>query len=548
MKYLPLAILPLVFSFLGWSNSQTPEPSRLIVLSETFVDIHILWHQDEPLSQLGDWLKALKIRFELSDNGIWFETPNKVSCFWAKDSTKVDVGGQTVDVNPLQQQEGSFWVPIVSLARLLGLKAIVNAEKRTVKLVSSLQSVEAKRTELGWLVTLTFSYPLPNFPKTGTLHQPERAYADFAGAAIEQVNLPELKDATPLTGLRLGQFTDEPPVVRFVADASEPVLIRVAGKELTEEGSERWHLLIQPETKPKQWFGQIFLKENEAMKAVILILGRLESGIALKQVGKSVTVSLPEKPIFNHHLAISGDGIIESVSVDTEGVGTRLTISLREPATAHWQFEGNEGIAVLIEALSNRAKQIRLIVVDAGHGGKDPGAMSPPSQDKPRLVEKELTLDIAFRLKRLLEQAGYKVLMTRTDDTYVPLPTRVTIANSVQAHAFVSVHLNSYPYPGGQWGTEVYYWTPQSYPLAESVYRHLLALLGRKGNGIRQRKLYVTRNTIMPSVLVESCYLNHPEEEELLRSEEFRERIALAICRGLMEFFGDLKELKPKGE
>jgi N-acetylmuramoyl-L-alanine amidase len=178
--------------------------------------------------------------------------------------------------------------------------------------------------------------------------------------------------------------------------------------------------------------------------------------------------------------------------------------------------------------------------VDAGHGGHDPGALSPFSP----LTEKQLTLDIALRLRRLLEQAGYRVQMTRETDVYLSLADRVALANRLQADAFVSVHLNSFPRPGERSGTEVYYWTPQSLPLAEAIYRNLLALLGRKGNGVRRRRFYVIHHTTMPSVLVEACYLNHPEEEQLLRDENFRQKIALAIFRGIAEFFGDQRILQ----
>ncbi|MCS7265325.1 MAG: N-acetylmuramoyl-L-alanine amidase [Armatimonadetes bacterium] len=548
MNRLTSMSLILVAIFASCCSPQTPEPSRLIALKEIFTDLPILWNQDEPLAKIGNWLKALRVDWNLSDKGLQLNAPNKVTCFWAKGMKQVNVRGQTIEVSPLLCQGGSVWIPLVSLARLLGLKAIVNAEKRTVKLTSPLQKIEVSQNEIGWLATLTFGYPLSDLPKLGTLRYPERAYADFLGASLDQTDLPEVKDLNPLTGLRLGQFSDEPPIVRFVADALEPVTIRTVGREISEDGFEKWHLLIQPASKPNRWLGQIFIKENEPKRAVVLILGWLEGGINLKQSAKTVTVSLPEKPILSSDLSLPNDGILESVALETEVSGTKLTISLREPANVHWQFESNIGVAVVIESLSNRARQVRLIVVDAGHGGKDPGAISPFRSGKLQLIEKHLTLDIAFRLKSLLEKIGYKVVMTRTDDTYIPLPERVAIANSIQADAFVSIHLNAFPQPGGQWGTEVYFWTPQSYPLAECVYRNLLSLLGRKGNGIRQRQLYVVRHTIMPSVLVEPCYLNHPEEEELLRSEEFRERIALAIFRGLVEFFGDLAELKRRGE
>jgi len=528
--------------------AQTQAPTRLLVLGETFADLPVLWEAEEPFAPVGAWMSALKLRWTLKGEGIEIEAPNRLRFFWAKGSTNVTVNGRNFEVTPLLQRDGVFFIPLVSLARVLGLTAIVNPEKKVVKLASPLRDIKASRTEFGFLVTLTFGYPLPTFPKTGVLHQPERAYADFSGAALGSVSPPTPPESTPLTGFRLGQFSDDPLVVRFVADSTSPVSVGVAGRELTNDGGERWHLVFQPLEERVQWLGQVLLRENSPTRAVFLLLGRFGSDLRLKQEETTLTVALPSKPVFASDLPTQGDGLVKRAFLSSDESETKLVVELREPASARWQLESDFGVALVIELAPQRPKQVRLIVVDAGHGGKDPGAMSPLRQDKPRLVEKELTLDIAFRLKRLLEQAGYKVLMTRTDDTYVSLPDRVAIANNAQAHAFVSIHLNSFPQPGGQWGTEVYYWTPQSYPLAESIYRHLLALLGRKGNGIRRRQLYVVRHTVMPSVLVEACYLNHPEEEELLRSEEFRERIALAICRGVLEFFGDLRTLERRGE
>ena len=523
-------------------------PTRLLVLGETFSDLPVLWDAGEPFAPVGDWMSALKLHWRVRSEGIEFEAPNRLRFFWAKDSTNVTVNGRSVEVTPLRQQEGVFLIPLVSLARALGLTAIVNSEKKVVKLASPLKEIETSQTDFGLLVSITFGYPLPTFPKTGVLRQPDRAYADFTGAALSSVNLPTPPELTPLTGFRVGQFSDDPPILRFVADSTAPISIAVAGRELTSDGCEKWHLVLQLPGKRPQWLGQIIVRENSPTRAVFFLFGWLGGELSLKQEATTLIATIPAKPIFASDLTMPSEGLAKNAYLESDERNTKLVVELREPANAYWQLEGDLGIAIIVELASQRPKQVRLIVVDAGHGGKDPGAMSPTRQDKPRLIEKELTLDIAFRLKRLLEQVGYKVLMTRTDDTYVPLPTRVAIANSVQAHAFVSIHLNSYPQPGGQWGTEVYYWTPQSYPLAESVYRHLLALLGRKGNGIRQRQLYVVRNTNMPSVLVEACYLNHPEEEELLRDEGFRERIALAICRGIMEFFGDLRTLERRGD
>lgn len=538
----------LLLVFWGLANAQSPIPSRLLVLRETFTEMPILWEAEEPFAPAGEWMSALKLRWTIQAEGMRIETPNNRSFLWEKGSTTVTVDGHTVKVTPLLPQGEVFWVPLVSLARVLGLKAIVNPERQVVKLISPLRSVEFSQTKFGWLLSFTFGYPLPDFPKTRTLSQPDRAYSDFTGAALDNVNLPSAPGGTILSGFRLGQFSDDPPIVRFVADAVAPVSISVAGRELTEDGSERWHLLLHPSTAQPQWFGQVLMRENTPQRATFLLLGWFGSELSLKREANTIIVTLPSQPMFGADLKIVNEGLVRSAFLEDEGEVVKLVITVREPGNTYFRSEGNWGTTLVIELPLQGQRQVRLIVVDAGHGGKDPGAMSPQSPNKEQLIEKHLTLDIAFRLKRLLESAGYKIVMTRTDDTYVPLPERVSIANNAKADAFISVHLNSFPTPGGQWGTEVYYWTPQSYPLAESIYRNLLALLGRKGNGIRRRQLYVVRHTNMPSVLVEPCYLNHPEEEELLRDENFRERIALAIYRGIAEFFSDLRILERRGE
>jgi len=540
--------IALLAIFIGAAVAQEPVPTRLLVLGESFSDLPILWEQEEPFAPVGKWMSALQLQWVVRDDGIAIKTPDNRFFFWSSNAATVTANGRTVEVTPLRQKGEEFWVPLISLAKILGLTAIVNPEKRVIKLVSPLQSVEAIQTEIGWLVTLTFAYPLNSFPKTGKLRQPDRAYADFLGAALTMVSLPVPTDTTLVMGFRVGQFSDDPPIVRFVADANQPLSIGVAGRDLTEDGRERWHLVLQPAVNRPQWVGQILLRENTPERATFLLLGWFGSGLKLRQEGKALIVSLPTKPLFSIAPSDFGEGLVQAALVETENGEARLSVALRQPANAYLRTEGDLGFALVIEVPSQVARQVRLIIVDAGHGGKDPGAISPLRTGKPQLIEKHLTLDIAFRLKRLLENAGYKVVMTRTEDVYVPLPDRVAIANNLRADAFVSVHLNSFPQPGAQWGTEVYFWTPQSYPLAESIYRNLLAILGRKGNGIRQRQLYVVRHTVMPSVLVEPCYLNHPEEEELLRDENFREKIAIAICRGIMEFFGDLRTLERRGE
>ena len=167
------------------------------------------------------------------------------------------------------------------------------------------------------------------------------------------------------------------------------------------------------------------------------------------------------------------------------------------------------------------------IVIDAGHGGHDRGGV--PYQ---RIGEKGLTLDVAQRLKRVLEAGGYRVIMTRNSDVFIPLGTRVGIANSYRGATFVSVHFNSSPRAGAN-GVETYYYRSDSASLAASIHRNVVAGAPSENRGIRRRGFYVLRRTAIPSVLVECGFLTNPTEGRLALSASYRQQLAERIARGI---------------
>jgi len=167
------------------------------------------------------------------------------------------------------------------------------------------------------------------------------------------------------------------------------------------------------------------------------------------------------------------------------------------------------------------------IVIDAGHGGYDRGGV--PGQ---RISEKDKTLDVSQRLRRILQASGYRVIMTRDSDVFVPLPTRVAIANSYRGATFVSVHFNCAPRAGAN-GIETYYYRGDSASLAASIHRNVVSSAPSENRGIRRRGFYVLRRTAIPSVLVECGFLTNPTEGRLAQSADYRERLAEQIARGI---------------
>lgn len=171
--------------------------------------------------------------------------------------------------------------------------------------------------------------------------------------------------------------------------------------------------------------------------------------------------------------------------------------------------------------------QSRTIVIDAGHGGYDRGGV--PGQ---RISEKDKTLDVAQRLKRLLQAEGYRVIMTRDSDVFVSLGARVAIANAYRGASFVSIHFNCATRSGAN-GIETYYYRGDSASLAQSIHRNVVSGAPTENRGIRRRGFYVLRRTAIPSVLVECGFLTNPTEGSLALSAGYRQKLAEQIARGI---------------
>jgi N-acetylmuramoyl-L-alanine amidase len=169
------------------------------------------------------------------------------------------------------------------------------------------------------------------------------------------------------------------------------------------------------------------------------------------------------------------------------------------------------------------------VVLDAGHGGHDSGAVSRHTGDR----EKTLALDTARRVQSEL-RGSLRTVMLRNDDTFVDLDDRVARA-SRSGGVLVSIHFNSGP-PGFR-GPETFYWRVDSYSMARRLQQHLSAAVpGEAGNrGLVRRRLRLTRNPAIPCVLVECGYLSNRSEARLCASSGYRQRLARAIALALRE-------------
>src|ERR1700757_1890394 len=169
------------------------------------------------------------------------------------------------------------------------------------------------------------------------------------------------------------------------------------------------------------------------------------------------------------------------------------------------------------------------VVIDAGHGGYDRGGI--PGQ---RVSEKEMTLDVAQRLKAILQASGYRVVMTRDSDVFIPLGTRVAIANSYSDAIFVCIHFNATSRRSAS-GIETYFYSSQSLPLASAIHYYVAGGAPSANRGVRRRGFFVLRRTKIPSVLVECGFLTNPTEAQYAQSAAYRQKLADEIGRGIRE-------------
>ncbi|WP_410514866.1 N-acetylmuramoyl-L-alanine amidase [Paenibacillus sp. BR2-3] len=212
------------------------------------------------------------------------------------------------------------------------------------------------------------------------------------------------------------------------------------------------------------------------------------------------------------------------ISTD-EGSGL-TTIDLNISANTEGDVGGTEG------------KGNPVVVLDAGHGGTQPGAVSITKR-----LEKNFNLAVIRKAESLLQQeSGITVILTRGDDSTLGLQDRVTIAESAKADLFISLHANAMPPTYTNWGkvngSETYYSRSESLPLAQIMHKHLLVGTGFKDNGVRSKSLHVTRETSMPAVLLEAGYLTHAGDEASMYSEAFQDALAQEIVAGIKEYLG----------
>lgn len=183
----------------------------------------------------------------------------------------------------------------------------------------------------------------------------------------------------------------------------------------------------------------------------------------------------------------------------------------------------------------------KVIIVDAGHGGKDPGAIGFSGS-----YEKDINIEISQKLEENLKSRGYKVVLTRKNDQYIDNIERTKLANKKRGRVFISIHGNSIEYNSSTNGIQVLYYPNRestigdlnNNELAQIMINSLIDGTDAIDKGIIERAdLIVLNQTKMPAIIIECGFITNSNEEKLLLTDEYQNKIVDSIVKGIEEYF-----------
>ena len=404
------------------------------------------------------------------------------------------------------------------------------------------------------------------------LENPHRFVLDLEPAVISPKlfsSEPSAKGGYPTAGVtqwqgwsvRVSQNT--PSVVRVVIETEEVRNFTVLqGKDNAFKNS----LIIQPSQAKSPFWDKVKLTPTKVMSPLkqlyisnqtqnTPIKFRLEAQrpIQYKVVKESPTrfsldllnvVTAPEPMGFD----VSHFPYLKSLSHVQSAQGSRLIVELNTPFEdlRTTPFTSLNALELSFDLVPVNPKSTRpstpnnsnlppsngkkVIVIDAGHGGKDAGAM------RDGIMEKTLNLSVALKLRNELQARGYIVYMTRSTDKFLSLKEITQVAASFRPHIFISVHHNS-SNSSAIYGLETYYYHAFSLSLAQAVHTKQSQALAVVDRGVRRNQFYVINHTSVPSILCELGYVSNANELRLLNNETRQRQQARAIADGVDLYF-----------
>lgn len=237
-------------------------------------------------------------------------------------------------------------------------------------------------------------------------------------------------------------------------------------------------------------------------------------------------------------MTVSGYSDVKSVRYslyNSSPLTVRIVLDLNQPAnyTVSGLENGSGILTVALNAATDPSPGTggkKLVVIDAGHGDHDPGAIGATKKR-----EKDFNLAMALKVEKLLaNEPNIDVVLTRSTDKFLELKDRAKLANDLKADVFISIHANSGP--SAATGTETYYYDQSDKALATALHKEIVKAMGLKDRGVRYGNFHVIRETKMPGALLEVGFMSNKTDESKLFDPATQDRVAEAIVRGIKNY------------
>lgn len=428
---------------------------------------------------------------------------------------------------------GELIAPLPRLLQALGARVKAWPEQGILVADAILRRIELYGGDEGLAVRLVTTGPVNG--EVRYLKDPERAFIDLPGLAVDQKVGDKYIGRDGVWRLRWSQFQEDPNLARFVLDLKAPQQVRWVpapdGGRL-EVGTLTGDEPIVVAERPR--LEMVHLQSEPAQSSLLTLQfsGPVDFTWEANPNPWRITLKLPDAlspEIFQP--ADKPGAPIREVQVIPSPPGHGLTIKVFLGWLMHVGLQTNPLTSRIEISLRRESLTGKRLIIDPGHGGEDSGARAYGLQ------EKDLNLEVSLDLVSRLKAAGALAFLTRDQDVFIPLAERPRLATALQADAFVSVHCNAMPQANTNHGTESYYYTPPSQVLAYMLQQALVAGLGRRDNGVRRRKFAVLWRSPQPCALVELMYMDNEEEAALLKQSAVRQRAAEALFEGLRAYF-----------